>query len=147
MKNPKYLLQCLIAMMSLLFACSALANGKINIHQDYVATSLPTNKLGAVSHDSYGPCGYGTHIKVINRSDYVVFVRIPASGDPDFILYPAYEGDNRDYIDSRDYYPWLRIIILASNDQTVLFDGRVQNCQTLYVDNPYYGTQSLKISL
>ena len=136
MKQLKRLSLCFIAIFTMLIGCSAIASEKINIQQHYSPTAMPTHSL-TTANKQLSSCGYGTHIRVINRSDYEVFVRIPGSGEPDFLLYPVYEGDNKDYIDSSDYHYSLHIIILAYDDYAVLYDGYVRNCQALYVDNAY----------
>lgn len=142
MEKSKRILQGIIAIAIIFFGCSAIAGGSAVIKQGYTAAPiLKTNNLKTQS--KYTSCGYGTHIRVINRSDYDAYVRIPDAGGPDFHLNPQYEGDNIDYIDSEDYYPSLRIIILADDDYTVLYDGYVQNCHDLYIDNAYSAKNAL----
>ncbi|MCB1827505.1 MAG: hypothetical protein KDH94_03685 [Coxiellaceae bacterium] len=133
MKKVKLIIRSTVTAAALLLGCTALANGKAAIKESYSAP-----KQSIQTHFTYDDCGYGTHIKVINRSDYDVYVRVPAAGGPDFHLNPEYAGDNIDYIDSDDYYASLRVIVLADDDYTVLFDGQVQNCHNVYVDNPSY---------
>ena len=133
MKKLKRLSLCFIAIFTMLVGCSAIASGKINIQQHYSPIVMPKHS-STTANKQLSRCGYGTHIKVINFSNNRVFVRIPVSNKPDFLLYPVYEGDNKDYIDSSDYHYSLHIIILAYDDYTVLYDGYVRNCQTF----PYY---------
>lgn len=149
MKNVKHFFFFTITITTLFFGCLAHAAGKANILQAHTPkqkqTLMNNKQLKGMAGDSY--CGYGTHIAVINHSDYLVYVRVPQSDDPyDFPVYPEDQDDNVDYIDSDDYYPGLHIIVLASDDYTVLFNGYVPNCQNLYIDNPYYATENLKAS-
>jgi len=139
MEQAKRIILCCMAVIVLIFGCSAIAGGTIKIKQAYTPSPPSTKTTNLKATANYGCCGIGTHIQVINRSDYLVYVRVPASGNPyDFPLYPAYQGNNIDYIDSDAYYNSLRIIVLASDDYTILYDGYVPNCQNLYVDNPNY---------
>lgn len=137
MEKTKRLFQCLMAVTIMLLGCKVLAANTTPIKQSYIASPISAQQKSKTNSFNSAACGYGTHIKVINRSDYDVYVRVFASGGPDFHLYPYYQGDNIDYIDSDDYYPSLRIMVLADDDYTVLYDGYVKNCHNLYVDNPY----------
>lgn len=125
-----------------LLSVSAMANTKAPITQRYTPQY---NAVNTSTQAAYQRCGYGTHIKIVNLSHQTVFVRVPAAGGPDLALYPVGSNQNVDYIESDDTYARLRVMILADDDQTVLFNRRVKNCTTKYVQDAAAQKQKVTI--
>jgi len=143
MKPTKHLLQCCIAIAVLLFGCSAMAGGRANIQQSHSAAPIIKNSFAA--NTKLSSCGYGTHIQVINLSDFILYVGVDEDGDYLLPIYPEGSGRNIDYIDSDAYYSDLHISIYAENDlNTWILTRDVPNCETLVLYDAYSSMKTLK---